>query len=134
MEIEIIDKPWGREIIWAHSKKYIGKILEMRAGTKTSLQFHKKKDETIMVLAGVVDIETHKAITLPSNERPQKGITYHVSSIHQENNPYFPIWIPPKLIHRIVARTDAKILEVSTPEIQDVVRIEDDYGREVQEK
>ena len=110
----IVDKPWGHEIRWAINDKYLGKILHIDRGCRLSRQYHEVKDETIYVLEGVLLLELgDKEIeikTLGQGERYR---------------------IKPKTIHRFRAPTysDVKLIEVSTPEIDDVVRIEDDYGR-----
>jgi mannose-6-phosphate isomerase-like protein (cupin superfamily) len=109
-----VNKPWGYEIIWAENPKYLGKILNVMAGKRLSLQYHKIKDETIIVQKGTLKLEvgTSKSDlkTLTLNE----GQSYH---------------IPAGTIHRMSAITDTEVFEVSTPEITDVVRIEDDYNR-----
>ena len=114
MKIIRVDKPWGHEIIWAKTEKYIGKILNIKPGGKLSRQFHENKDETIYVLDGVLILETgqgeevEKMIMKP-------GATFHVK---------------PGTIHRFAAPSDGcRLVEVSTPELDDVVRLEDAYGR-----
>ena len=111
--MERVDKPWGYELIWAHTDRYVGKILHIKAGQKLSRQFHKVKDETIMVERGEMDLEIGRP---PSVEirRLQVREPFHVT---------------PGLVHRMVAVTDVDVVEVSTPELQDVVRLEDNYGR-----
>ena len=109
---EIVDKPWGHEIRWAINEKYLGKILYIKAGHQLSLQYHEQKDETVYVLEGalLVKDDTKKVIVLEEGES---------------------LRIKPMTIHRFCAPPthDVKLIEVSTPEIDDVVRIEDDYGR-----
>lgn len=104
-----VDKPWGREIWWAVTDKYAAKILEVHAGHGLSLQYHQRKMESMLFRRGsgvlVLDHET-----LPIRE----GLA---------------VTIKPGQIHRIVADSDLEIIEVSTPELDDVVRLEDDYGR-----
>ncbi|MFN0061063.1 MAG: cupin domain-containing protein [Myxococcaceae bacterium] len=108
-----VEKPWGYELIWAHTDRYVGKLLHIKKGHKLSLQYHQKKDETIHVQSGellfVVD-EGQGVI----EKRMMPGESYHVR---------------PFTKHRMVAVTDCDILEVSTPELDDVVRLEDAYGR-----
>ncbi len=109
-----VEKPWGYELIWAHTDKYVGKVLHVNEGHKLSLQLHKVKDETIHLWTGrllfVVD-EGHGLI-----ERELKpGESYHIK---------------PNTVHRMIALADCDILEVSTPELDDVVRLEDSYGRQ----
>jgi mannose-6-phosphate isomerase len=114
--IEIL-KPWGREIIWAKTDKYVGKLLYINEGERLSLQYHRVKEETIYVLEGVLEL------VLEEGSRRDKhsvflepGDTFHIA---------------PLTVHRFAAtqRTDVKLLEVSTTELDDVVRIEDDYSR-----
>jgi mannose-6-phosphate isomerase len=109
-----VDKPWGYELIWAHTDRYVGKILHVDAGQALSLQYHRQKDETLYLLGGTLDLEvgdddhTLQTITL------QPGESLHV-------------W--PGRRHRLTARTACDVLEVSTPELDDVVRLADRYGR-----
>ena len=113
----IVNKPWGHENIWALTEKYVGKILHIKSGKRLSLQFHRIKEETIMVLEGKLELileegsrrEETRLILVP-------GDTYHIS---------------PMTVHRFSASqgTDVKIIEVSTSEIHDIVRIQDDHGR-----
>ena len=105
-----IEKPWGYELIWAETDHYVGKILHVWAGEALSLQYHEVKDETIMVLSGLVEIGLGEA-------------PYTICA------PYFPVRITPGTRHRIRAIKESDIVEVSTPELDDVVRLMDDYGR-----
>lgn len=109
-----VDKPWGHELIWARTDRYVGKILHVRAGEALSLQYHRIKDETIMVLAGRLSFEFFGEGEVPSTRELGPGEPFHV---------------PPGLRHRMVAIEDTDVLEVSTPELEDVVRLEDRYGR-----
>ena len=109
-----VDKPWGHELIWAHTDRYVGKILHIKKGESLSLQYHRKKDETIMVLAGRLLFE-HYA----EGEPPTKT----------ELGARHPFHIVPGTRHRMTAIEDCDLLEVSTPELDDVVRLEDRYGR-----
>lgn len=108
-----IVKPWGYEIIFAHTPQYVGKILFVKGGHKLSLQYHEIKDETIYLKSGKVTLELHKDHLINMIEM-QPGVSIHV---------------PPNTIHRIIAEEDSEVLEASTPELDDVVRLEDDYGR-----
>lgn len=110
----VVDKPWGHELIWAHTDRYVGKILHVQKGESLSLQYHVNKDETIMVLAGRMRFE-HFA----EGEAPR----------HVDLGPREPFHITPGLRHRMIALEDCDIVEVSTPELDDVVRLEDRYGR-----
>jgi mannose-6-phosphate isomerase len=109
-----VDKPWGHELIWAHTAAYVGKILHVRAGEALSLQYHRVKDETIMVLRGRLQL-----IHFAEGEAPRT----------LELLPHQPFHIRPGLRHRMIALDDTDVLEVSTPELDDVVRLEDRYGR-----
>lgn len=110
IEKKVIKKPWGHEIIWAQTDNYAGKILVINAQQRLSKQYHEQKEETIYVLSGELTIETEEEnITITT------GQSFHIK---------------PKKIHRFCAYNGAvEIVEVSTPELQDVVRIEDDYKR-----
>jgi mannose-6-phosphate isomerase len=109
-----VDKPWGNELIWAETDRYVGKILHVKKGQALSLQYHVKKDETVMVLSGKMAF-THYF----ENEEPRTV----------ELGPREPFHITPGLRHRMVAIEDTDIVEVSTTELDDVVRLEDRYGR-----
>jgi mannose-6-phosphate isomerase-like protein (cupin superfamily) len=116
VEPKRVDKPWGHELIWALTEHYCGKLLVVRAGHDLSLQFHREKDESWYVLEGRVQLEFaaagEKATT---NEVVKPGAAFHIT---------------PGTVHRIRALEDTTILEVSTPQVDDVVRLEDTYGRE----
>lgn len=109
-----VAKPWGHELIWAKTDRYVGKILHVKAGEALSLQYHRVKDETIMVLSGRLRFE-HYA----EGEAPRAC----------ELGPREPFHIEPGLRHRMIAIEDTDVLEVSTTELDDVVRLEDRYGR-----
>jgi mannose-6-phosphate isomerase len=109
-----VDKPWGYEIIWAETERYVGKVLHINAGHKLSRQYHNKKEETFLIEAGEMDLEVGQGADLKTI-RMKKGDSFHCL---------------PKTIHRMVAATDVDVVEVSTPELDDVVRLEDVYGRE----
>ncbi|RKG92299.1 MAG: cupin domain-containing protein [Myxococcaceae bacterium] len=108
-----VEKPWGHELIWAHTERYVGKLLHVKAGHKLSLQFHERKDETIHVQSGKLLFVVDEGQGLIEKEM-NPGESYHIT---------------PFTKHRMVAITDCDILEVSTPELDDVVRLEDSYGR-----
>jgi quercetin dioxygenase-like cupin family protein len=108
-----VEKPWGYELHWAKTDRYVGKILHVNAGHALSLQYHNVKDETIYLYSGRLSYEIEISGTLTTREmRP--GDSVHVS---------------PKTVHRMTAIEDCDVLEVSTPELDDVVRLEDLYGR-----
>jgi len=108
-----VEKPWGYEIRWAINEKYLGKILHIKRGAQLSRQYHEVKDETIYVQNGVLILEIGNP---PERQILSEGSSYRIT---------------PGTIHRFVAPSESyvNLLEVSTPEIDDVVRIEDDYGR-----
>jgi mannose-6-phosphate isomerase len=108
-----VEKPWGYELIWARTDRYVGKILHVKAGHVLSLQYHNFKDETMHVLAGELILRTRPGDALISR-RLKAGETVH---------------IPAKLVHQIEAVVDTDVLEASTPELDDLVRLEDRYGR-----
>lgn len=114
MEVKRFEKPWGHEIWWAHTETYVGKILHVKAGHKLSLQYHEKKDETIYLQRGDMILLVEEDGEL-RERRMEPGQSYRIR---------------PGTKHRMIAETDCDILEVSTPEVDDVIRVEDDYGRE----
>jgi mannose-6-phosphate isomerase len=109
-----VDKPWGYEIRWAITDRYLGKILHVNRGEALSLQYHERKDECLLVSHGSIDIELGGADGNLEKVRMRSGDTVHLT---------------PGTRHRITAVEDADIFEVSTPEIEDVIRLEDRYGR-----
>jgi mannose-6-phosphate isomerase len=109
-----VDKPWGYELHWAKTDRYVGKVLHVVAGHALSLQYHNRKDETICLWSGRLILELHESGSTRSLDlRPGDAVR-----------------ITPGTIHRMTALEDCDILEVSTPELDDVVRLEDRYGRE----
>lgn len=112
--IVIRQKPWGREIWFAWTQKYAGKILEIKKGHRFSLQYHEKKCETQFLVKGKVKFSIGK--------NPKK-LTSRILTSGQK------IDIPPRMIHRAHALTDAVLFEVSSPELDDVIKLADDYGR-----
>ena len=112
--VERVEKPWGHELIWANTDKYVGKILHVKAGHALSLQYHELKDETIHLLRGEMRFWAG-----PSAEQLQEVTLAEGESYH----------IVPFTVHRMEAVTDVDILEASTPNLGDVVRLEDRYGR-----
>ena len=112
--MSIVEKPWGYEEILETNDAYVVKKLHMRRGQRCSLQYHRKKRETIFVLSGRL-----KIISGPSAQ----NLTEHIYQAHQF------ITIPPKMVHRMEALEDCIYLESSSPQLTDVVRIQDDYQR-----
>ena len=114
-ELTKVDKPWGHELIFAVTDRYAGKLLVVNAGESLSLQFHKVKDEAWYVLEGRAELELGAAGEgVLNTEVVAAGASFH---------------FPPGTVHRLRAIEDTTILEVSTPELDDVVRLEDRYGR-----
>ncbi|MBI3490236.1 MAG: cupin domain-containing protein [Acidobacteria bacterium] len=108
-----VEKPWGYEIHWAKTDRYVGKLIHINAGHALSLQYHNLKDETIYLQSGRILFEIQRAGVLEPHEmRPGEHV--HVA---------------PKTVHRMTAIEDSDVFEVSTPELDDVVRLEDRYGR-----
>jgi mannose-6-phosphate isomerase len=114
-EVRTVQKPWGHETIWAHTDRYVGKILHIRAGEALSVQYHERKDETVHLLSG----ELIYRVALEGEElrdvRLKAGESFR---------------IVPHTVHQMEAVTDCDVLEASTPELDDVVRLSDRYGRE----
>ena len=111
-----VPKPWGYEIIWAHTDHYVGKILHVNAGEALSVQYHEQKDETVYLLSG----EMIYRVKLPGSPEIQDMKLKQGESFR----------IAPRTVHYIQAVTDCDVLEASTPHLTDVVRLEDRYGRE----
>lgn len=110
-----VDKPWGYELIWAHTDRYVGKVLHVNAGHILSCQYHHQKDETMHVFSGELILRTWPSEGAEPVARPFKA----GESVH----------IPALTIHQIEAVVDSDVLEASTPELDDLVRINDRYGR-----
>ena len=111
-----VEKPWGHELIWAETEQYVGKVLFVKAGESLSLQFHRVKDESWLVQAGRAKLELGSAGDAFLNE--------------EVVGPGASFRFPPGTVHRVLALEDTTIVEVSTPQLDDVVRLEDRYGRE----
>ena len=109
-----VEKPWGYELIWAKADRYVGKILHIEAGHVLSLQYHNVKDETIYVQSGEIILRLGQGGDKFIERRMKPGESLHIS---------------PKQIHQFEAVVTSDLLEVSTPEIDDVVRLKDRYGR-----
>ena len=111
-----VAKPWGHEIIWALSERYVGKILHINAGHELSVQYHNRKDETIYLLSGEIVYRVQReGDDILDDMKLKVGESFRIT---------------PGTIHQMIAKTDCDVLEVSTPEIDDVVRLSDKYGRE----
>ena len=113
-EVVRVEKPWGYELIWAKAPRYVGKILHIDAGHALSYQFHRKKEETIHVLRGTLTLHVSEDDTPPRVLTLQEGESFHIT---------------PGLRHRFEAKESVDLLEASTPELDDIVRLDDRYGR-----
>jgi mannose-6-phosphate isomerase-like protein (cupin superfamily) len=112
--MKVVEKPWGREIWVAHTDKYAFKIIEIKKGTRSSLQYHVRKHEHLYVDHGLLQLEWE-------NDRGQmETLTLHPGDVVENK---------PGRKHRAMALEDTRLLEVSTPELDDVVRVQDDYNR-----
>ena len=114
VEVNRIDKPWGYELHWAKTDHYVGKVIHVTAGHALSLQYHNRKEETLLLWAGRLKFELRDG----------------KDSRVWEMGPGESVHVRPKMIHRMTAIEDSDIIEVSTTELEDVVRLEDRYGRE----
>ena len=114
-DIPKIDKPWGYELHWAKTDRYVGKVLHVKAGHALSLQYHDFKDETWYFQAGKAEVElSARADAEPARLVAEPGAAFHLR---------------PGTIHRLTALEDTTVLEVSTPYLDDIVRLDDLYGR-----
>jgi len=112
---KFVQKPWGSEHIWTHTERYVGKLIAIDAGSRLSLQLHNEKDESIYIVEGTLNLHL---------ENDDGEVEVHRMEVGEFAR------IPTGRIHRFEAVTDTRLIEVSTPELDDVVRLEDDYGRE----
>lgn len=107
--MKVVDKPWGREVWWAVTERYVGKVIEVKAGHSLSLQYHRTKLESMYCSSGTGRVQLGDACVAVA--------------------PGWVATIPPGTLHRVTAHTDLILYEVSTPEVEDVVRVQDGYGR-----
>ena len=114
VEVKRIEKPWGFELVFAETERYCGKVIFVKAGEELSLQFHRSKDETIFVQSGRAEFEIGDPGGTLDVEVVAPGRAFHLAA---------------GTVHRVRAIEDTVLLEVSTPETEDVVRLEDRYGR-----
>lgn len=110
-----VEKPWGHEIIWAHAERYVGKLIVIETGKRLSFQYHEAKDEWIYVLSGrlLLTLENDAGVVEERELGPGEGV--HVAVFRK---------------HQFAAIDTCTLIEVSTPELDDVVRLSDDFGRE----
>lgn len=121
---KIVAKPWGREIWYADQSAYAGKVLEVTAGKRLSLQYHERKTETLYLLSG------HVRLTFRPLAEGETPAAAPVGAEHVHDwKPGQALHIPVRTIHRFEAVVDSVLLEVSTPDLTDVVRLQDDHAR-----
>jgi mannose-6-phosphate isomerase-like protein (cupin superfamily) len=113
--VKVVPKPWGHEVIWAHTELYVGKLLHIKAGHALSVQYHEQKDETIHLLRGTMIYRVGQSAGGLLEVPFAAGESYRNT---------------PGVIHQMEAVTDCDVLEASTPHLDDVVRLNDRYGRE----
>jgi mannose-6-phosphate isomerase len=109
-----VEKPWGHELLWALGARYAAKILHIEAGCRLSLQYHRVKEETLLLLGGRMILELEGADGTLVRHEATAGQVFH---------------IPSGRLHRLTAVETCDVIEVSTPELEDVVRLQDDFGR-----
>jgi mannose-6-phosphate isomerase len=109
-----VEKPWGHELIWALTDRYCGKLLVVNEGHALSLQLHERKDETLYLQSGLAELEIGGGADALETVLLTPGAAFH---------------LPAMTVHRMRALEDSVFLEVSTPELDDVVRLDDRYGR-----
>ncbi|HEY5088151.1 MAG TPA: cupin domain-containing protein [Gemmatimonadaceae bacterium] len=114
--VKHVEKPWGHEVIWAHTPLYVGKVLHIKAGQALSVQYHEKKDETIYLLSGEM---IYRIGEVGGGELREISLKAGESFRNE-----------PGTVHQMEAVTDCDVLEASTPHLDDVVRLKDRYGRE----
>jgi mannose-6-phosphate isomerase-like protein (cupin superfamily) len=112
--LERVNKPWGYELRFICTERFAGKVLFIEAGRQLSLQYHERKEEAFLVHEGSLELVLGRGAE-QRVERLEAGASWHIT---------------PGTVHRFRAVTDCTLFEVSTPELDDVVRVEDDYGRE----
>ncbi len=110
-----VDKPWGHELVWTETERYVGKVIVIEAGRRLSLQYHERKDESVYVVSG------HLRLHLEGADGTMGWLDLGAGEFAR---------VPVGRRHRFEALERVEIIEVSTPELEDVVRLEDDYGRE----
>ncbi|MEI8218794.1 MAG: cupin [Elusimicrobiota bacterium] len=114
-KIKTIKKPWGKELLFALTDRYAGKILVLNKGHRLSLQYHEKKDESLLLYAGAIKLTVNQGGRLVE-KRIAANTVFH---------------FPPGAVHRMEALKNSVLIEVSTPELNDVIRVQDDYDREI---
>jgi quercetin dioxygenase-like cupin family protein len=120
-EVRYVEKPWGHEVIWAHTPLYVGKVLHIKAGQALSVQYHEQKDETIFLLRGEMVYRVGEVGDAGDVVGELKEISLKAGESFRNE---------PGTVHQMEAVTDCDVLEASTPHLDDVVRLKDRYGRE----
>ncbi|MGH7663371.1 MAG: cupin domain-containing protein [Gemmatimonadaceae bacterium] len=115
VKVTVVPKPWGHEIIWASTGRYVGKILHISAGHSLSVQYHERKEETLYLLSGKLIFRAGARNSDLADVNLAEGDAFSVT---------------PGTVHQLEAVTDCDVLEASTPDLDDVVRLSDRYGRE----
>jgi mannose-6-phosphate isomerase len=115
VETQRVDKPWGHELIWALTDRYCGKVIVIETGRRLSLQYHEQKDEAILVMSGRLLLHIDDDDGRMTTRELGAGDAAHVAIGRR---------------HRFEAIERVELIEVSTPELSDVIRVEDDFGRE----
>ena len=113
-DVVIIPKPWGHEVIWAHTDRYVGKILHIKAGHALSVQYHLRKDETVYLLSGELIYRVQNGEGVLEDVHLGVGESFRITA---------------HTVHQMEAVTDCDVLEASTPDLDDVIRLSDRYGR-----
>lgn len=114
VEARYVEKPWGHELIWAETERYVGKILHIDAGEALSVQYHVEKDETIHVLSGRLQLSVGESVDALRDVELTVGEGFRIR---------------PGIVHRMTALEETDVLEASTAHLDDLVRLEDRYGR-----
>jgi quercetin dioxygenase-like cupin family protein len=123
VDVRRVAKPWGYELIWAHTEHYVGKLLHIDAGHALSVQYHNQKDETIFVLRGRMKYRVQRAEQGAHGAAEAELEEFEMAEGDSWRN-------TPGMVHQMIAITDCDVLEASTPHLDDVVRLVDRYGRE----
>jgi quercetin dioxygenase-like cupin family protein len=119
--VRYVEKPWGHEVIWAHTPLYVGKVLHIKAGQALSVQYHEQKDETIFLLRGEMVYRVGEVSDAGDVVGELEEISLKAGESFRNE---------PGTVHQMEAVTDCDVLEASTPHLDDVVRLKDRYGRE----
>ena len=125
VDVRRVPKPWGYELIWAHTEQYVGKLLHINAGHALSVQYHERKDETIFLLRGRMKYGVRSEVGRRGSEAGAEAMLAEFEMAEGQS-----FRNTPGTVHQMIAITDCDVLEASTPHLDDVVRLVDRYGRE----